>query len=66
MCYICGKLEHLSKDCYRKDKPEQGISENSRQNKRDNNNKGNLNKNTNYALKDRGDYYIFHAFIAQE
>jgi len=64
---VCGKLGHLSKDCFhRKDKSGQGFSENSRQNKKDYNNSGNLNKNTNYVSNDKVDYCTFHAFIANQ
>jgi len=60
-------MGHLSRDCFhRKDKSGQGISDNDRQNRKGYNNRGNLNKDTNFASKNKVDYCTFHAFIANQ
>lgn len=61
-CFVCGKINHLAKDCYhRKDQMEQKTPEYQGKNKKDSN-KGNQNKDVNLVSEDKVDYVSFQAF----
>lgn len=61
-CFICGKTNHLAKDCYhRKNRTEKETSERYFKDKKDSG-KGNQRRNVNLASEDRLDYATFQVF----